>query len=457
MKTKIYFLGILSIPISILMLLRGTAAQAPIKAGGEALGTRKYQDFQKPAFCGTSCHVDFYRQWQQAMMSQAYTHHWDEIEYFKLAVPHNEKDPKVGNIKAGCNGCHSPIAFLAGDVPPPKPEANSRANESVSCEVCHTITGFFGDVPHNFNYISQPGKTKYGPRQGKNSPEHNLEKSGFLASADLCGTCHNEKSAFGVWVKATHLEWQEGPYAKEGVKCHDCHMTYTQGKTAVMGNQYPDSRQHLFHGAHDPGKIAGTIELRIHPDIREAEPGDTVKLTVVLFNQKTGHKFPTGSVEDRIVWLHVEALDAAGNTYHLPVDKKGFAGEEYTIAGDVLAYQDMGIPLGLEDFKGVQRDGVPIGDRIFRMPYFDPEGRMTIQQWHTASQGVDYRFGPRETKTEQFTFTIPDDIAPGTLTVHATLNYQKLVKTVADFLGVPADEAEIIRVNHHSTTLEIVD
>ncbi|NHZ70405.1 MAG: hypothetical protein GWP18_02055, partial [Proteobacteria bacterium] len=28
-----------------------------------------------------------------------------------------------------------------------------------------------------------------------------------------------------------------------------------------------DVRQHLFHGAHDPGKIAGTIELRVHPDI----------------------------------------------------------------------------------------------------------------------------------------------------------------------------------------------
>ncbi|MCK7525401.1 MAG: hypothetical protein MZV64_51240 [Ignavibacteriales bacterium] len=24
----------------------------------------------------------------------------------------------------------------------------------------------------------------------------------------------------------------------------------------------------LFHGAHDPGKVRGTIELRIHPDIQ---------------------------------------------------------------------------------------------------------------------------------------------------------------------------------------------
>jgi hypothetical protein len=436
-------------------LLLAMAYGIDIKVGDEALGTRKYKDFQKPLLCGASCHVDIYQQWKQAMMSQAYTHHWDEIEYFKLAVPHAEKDEKVAGVKAGCNGCHTPIAFLAGDVPPPLPEENSRANESVSCDVCHTITGFKGDVPHNFNYVSEPGKVKYGNREGEKSPEHITKKSDFLASGDFCGTCHNEKSPYDVWVKSTHLEWKEGPYYKEGVKCHDCHMTSAEGRTSAMGKTYPDARQHLFHGAHDPGKVKGTIELRIHPDIREIEPASKVKFTVALFNQKTGHKFPTGSVEDRIVWLHVEAIDSSGKKYHLPVDKKGFEGEQYTIAADTLAYQDMGIALDKPDFPGVQRDGVPLGDRIFRMPYFDPQGRMTIQQWNTKSLGVDYRIGPRETKLETFTFNIPDDIAEGKLTVTAILNYSRLVKPVADFLEVPEDETEIIEVNRHSTSVTV--
>jgi hypothetical protein len=63
------------------------------KAGEELLGTERYENFEKPAACG-SCHVDFFMQWQQAMMSQAYTHHWDEIEYFKLAVPTRKRTPK---------------------------------------------------------------------------------------------------------------------------------------------------------------------------------------------------------------------------------------------------------------------------------------------------------------------------------------------------------------------------
>ncbi|MBP6872612.1 MAG: NapC/NirT family cytochrome c [Bacteroidales bacterium] len=419
-------------------------------------GAFEYKDFEKSAKCRT-CHVQFYEQWRQSMMSQAYTHHWDEIEYFDLAVAHAEKVPELKDVVDGCNGCHAPLAFAAGVLPPARPSENTMANESVSCDVCHLITGSSTDPPYNFSYILQPGPTKYSGRENAiESPAHKIEVSPFHRTTEFCGTCHNEKNPFGVWVKSTQLEWKEGPYAAEGVRCQDCHMPKSPFVYASMGQKHEDARLHLFHGAHDPGKVKGTIELRINPDIREAEPGEVVVFTVALFNQKTGHKFPTGSVEDRIAWLNVEATDAKGKVYHLPVDKKGFPGEEYTIAGDYLAYQDMGLPLGIENFKGVQRDGVPAGNRIFRMPYFDKEGNMTIMQWNTASLGVDYRLGPRETKTETFKFQLPFDAAPGEMTVTATLNYQLLVKPVADFLKVPAEESAVIAVNSHKTSITVL-
>ena len=150
-------------------------------------------------------------------------------------------------------------------------------------------------------------------------------------------------------------------------------------------------------------------------------------------------------------------VQSSFRTYHLPVDAKGFEGEEYTIAADVLAYQDLGIPLGLPGFEGVPRDGVPPGDRIYRMPYFDPEGRMTVMQWNTKSLGVDYRIAPRETKIETFTWEPPDDIATGRVEFTAVLNYQKLVKPVADFLEVPEEESEIIEINRAMTWIEVYD
>jgi hypothetical protein len=439
----------------ILLILFVFSFKLPGEDEGDKKGAFKYKDFQKPEYC-QGCHNDFYQQWNQSMMSEAYTHHWDEIEYFKLAVAHAEAKPELKDAVDGCNGCHTPMAYLAGDVTPPSPEEGSRANESVSCEVCHLIKGIEGDTAYNFNWVIEPGQTKYSSRKGeKESPNHKIIATDLHSDTKICGSCHNEKSPFGVWVKSTQLEWEEGPYADADVPCQECHMPDTKMKTAKMGTTYPDARTHLFNGGHDPGKVRGTIELRIHPDIRETVPGEVVVFTATLFNQKTGHKFPTGSVEDRIVWLHVKAEDEAGNIYHIPVDKKGFEGEKYTIASDVLAYQDMGVPLGIENFEGVRREDVPIGDRIFRMPYFDPEGRMTIMQWNTASLGVDYRIGPRETKTETYTFELPFEIEPGKVKVTAEMYYRLLVKPVGEYLEVPEEEYQAQLVNNHSTEITV--
>jgi hypothetical protein len=452
--TRIIFIAIF-LPVFCCIFIETSAQESP--SGDKLLGTGKYDDFEKPQVC-SPCHVDFYMQWGQAMMSQAYTHHWDEIEYFKLAIPHAEKDPAVADVKAGCNGCHSPIAFIAGDVPPPHPVENSRANESVSCEVCHNITGIEGDTPFNYNFMIHPGETKYGNRDNVESPHHKSEYLEFITKPDLCGACHNEKSPYDIWVKSTQLEWKEGPYSKENVRCHDCHMPKAKGVGAVMGESRNDISQHLFHGAHSQSKLRGSIELRMHPETREIEPGETIVISVQAFNHKAGHKIPSGSVEERQLWLTVIARDTDGNQYHLPVDKKGFPGEEYTISSNKLAFQDIGVMMGIDNFQGLARDALPYeGDRVFRLPYFDPQGRMTIAQWNTASLGTDYRIGPRETKIETYTWEIPEDITPGKVTIIAEIYYRKLIKSVGEFLGVPAEEMKEQLVNRTETWFDVVE
>ncbi|HZK61420.1 MAG TPA: multiheme c-type cytochrome, partial [Anaerovoracaceae bacterium] len=321
---------ILIIPVALILLIL-TAFTVSIMAPQEDLkGKYPYKDFESSKKC-RSCHPGFYEQWSQAMMSQAYTHTWDEIEYFDLAVAHAKAKPELKDVVDGCNGCHTPLAFMDGKFPPPRPSEKSMANESVSCEVCHLIQSAQADPPHNFSYLIKPGMTKYSGRNPElESPAHKIVQNDFFKTTEFCGNCHNEQNPFGMWVKSTQLEWKEGPYSAEGIRCHDCHMPKAPYQYALMGKTHNDARLHLFHGAHDPGKVRGTIELRIQPDIRDAEPGESIVFTVALFNQKTGHKFPTGSVEDRIVWLQVEATDAKGKAYHLNVDKKGFEGEEYT-------------------------------------------------------------------------------------------------------------------------------
>ncbi|MFC1725838.1 multiheme c-type cytochrome [candidate division KSB1 bacterium] len=443
MKRLVFIISVVLIALGFLSM----TSRAQEKKGS-------YDDFQKPGEC-KRCHTDFYQQWKISMMSQAYTHHWDEIEYFKLAIPQARKDPKVAEVEAGCNGCHTPMALWAGDIPPKHPSENSRANESVSCDVCHSITGFEGDVPFNFNYILKPGKTKYGPREGLVSPEHRTEKNEFIRTAEFCGICHNEKNPFGIWVKSTQLEWKEGPYSKQGVPCQECHMPRGEGRNAKMADILPDIANHFFHGAHDPGKIKGAVEMKIYPIENEIEIGSQIQLKVVLHNAKVGHKIPSGSAEERQLWLHVTAVDAKGKEYHIKVDKKGFEGEKYTITSNEPAFFDIGEIMNIPDFKGLQRDALPEGDRIFKLQYFDHQGRPTICQWNTGSLGTDYRIGPRETKTESYTWTLPDNIAEGNVTIKAELFYKRLIQSVADFLKVPADETEVILVNSAYNSFEV--
>ena len=436
-------------------LLCALAASGKLSGGEDARGSRSYEDYEKPGTCA-SCHTSIYRQWRQAMMSQSYTHHWDEIEYFDLAVEHAEKDPSFKDAVDGCNGCHAPLAYLAGDIPPPRPSEGSRANEGVSCDLCHTITGVEKDPPFNYSWVSEPGRTKYGSKPGLESPHHITEYNELFTKTELCGSCHNEKNPFGIWVKSTQIEWREGPYSSEGVKCFDCHMPRAKGRSAKMAEEGMVA-QHVFLGAHKPAKLRGAIEISMHALEPEVPYDGTAVIKVELFNAKAGHKVPTGSVEDRILWLEVTAEDEAGKKYSIPVDLKDFEGEEFTIGTDRLAYTDMGLPLGRPDFKGVPREEVPEGSRIFRMPYLDQDGVMTIMQWNTRKLGVDYRIGPRETIIETYSWPMPDDIAFGKVKITATLNYRKLVKPVAELLGVPAEESEIDVINQTSTDITVYD
>ncbi len=436
----------LSIVLAVIILLPGLyAGKEPTKAyGGELKGLYSYEDFDRAEQCRT-CHREIYNQWKQSMMGHAFTHKWDEIEYFDLVVQHAKKNPKFKPVADGCMGCHSPLAFMDGDLPPSRPEKDTMANQSVSCEVCHTISDYKEEKLFNFSYHSEPGEVKYGNRGGDNASYHKTSKTDTLSSAKFCANCHDEKSPWGVFVKSTYREWLNGPYSDEGIACQDCHISRSKGKRAVTDDtRHTDVRNHVFQGAHNESKTAGVVDVSIYPNDKTVTPGEETTFTVLLYNQKAGHKFPTGSVEDRLLHLHVEAVDSSGNTYHLPVDRKGFEGEKYTIASDTKAYQDFADMIDVpENFDGLQRDGVPIGDRIFRMPYFTEEGIMTICQWNTAKLGVDYRIGPRETKKETYTWKIPEDIASGKIKINASLKYQLLVEPVADFLDVPDEESRM--------------
>jgi hypothetical protein len=445
MKRTFLYLGLIVLPALVFLPTRHAAE----------MGKFTYDDFNDPKQC-SMCHREIYREWQQSLMSRSFTHPWDEAEYFKLALPQALKLDKVAGVKSGCIGCHGPLAFLAGDIPPQPPAAGTRANESVSCDICHGITGSAGEVPFNYSYTINPGMVKYGNRKDSQPQFHKADFSAFIESPRLCATCHDEQSPYGAWVKETYREWAAGPYGREGTRCQDCHMQHAPGKAAIMGPERTDVAHHVFHGPHFDQKLEGSVDLALYADKDEVKPGSKAVIRAVLFNGKVGHYIPSGSAEERMLWMEVQATDGDGNTYRIPVDKKEFEGEEYTIADSrATAYQAMGEIMEIPGYKGIPRDGrVPDGCRIFRRPYFDPQGRMTICQWFTEKNtAVDYRIGPRETKLETFTWTVPDTLRSPAVTVNATLYYSLVPSSVGELMKLPAYAYEPRRIN--SATLEL--
>jgi nitrate/TMAO reductase-like tetraheme cytochrome c subunit len=408
-----------------------------------------YDDFNKPDYCG-ACHQEIYQEWRQSLMSQSFVHEWDETEYYDLALPHSGQLEKVAGVKAGCIGCHSPLAFLTGDIPPKRPAEKSRANEGVSCEICHNITGSTEEEPFNFSFTISPGNIKYGPRKNAEPGVHEAQYSAFTSSAKLCATCHDEQSPYGAWVKSTYREWKAGPYSSEGVQCQDCHMSRASGTAGMGGPERADVAHHVFHGSHSPSKLAGAVDLALYANKSEVSARQKLTVRAELFNGKVGHMIPSGSSEERMLWLEIQAVDSRGKTYPLILERKGFDGEEFTIADSkAKAYQLMGEIMGTSGFTGVSRDGnVPDGVRIFRKPFFDAKGRMTICQWGTAdNEKIDYRIGPRETKIETFTWQAPTGIPSGGLKIEAKLWYSQVPTSVGEFLKLPAEEYAPILVN----------
>lgn len=449
--------GLILIAVAVAVFLTGLGGQGFSEESMRRAqpGSHGYDEFQSSDRCAV-CHKDIYNQYRNSAMAKAMAAPWDQAEYFQLALPHTLIEDRVTPVEAGCINCHAPQAFLAGDIPPPRAgEANPKA-DGVSCHMCHSIVGFEGEAPFNGNFVVRPGNVMFGSRKDSEPMGHETEYSSFFKSAGLCGICHDETSPYGAWVKETYREWRKSPYSEAGVSCIDCHLPSASGKSSIMSKDRPDVARHLFQGAHSPGMLNGAATLHMHVLESQIRAGRKIDLSVIIANSRAGHYIPTGSTEERQLWLRVEAVDADGKTYHIPAPlAEGDTPEKsYSVTTNRPAYMDLGMMMGLSGFKGIARDALPEGDRLFRKVFLNPDGEETIAQWYTVDTDVfDNRLKPFHAVEERYLWTIPENFARGTATITATLNYRRLPQSVADLVEI--GEVPILHVAADKVIIEV--
>ncbi len=299
--------------------------------------------------------------WQTGMMALA-----TKDPVFRAAMTIANQDvPGIGEF---CLRCHTPSGWLQGRSTPADGKALVADDlHGVTCIVCHRLvdprsteaTGLANSLPPGLGNAmmvidaANVMRGPYGDDQVVQMRPHQVRQSPFLASGDVCGTCHDVSNptqatdaktqpphAYGH-VERTYSEWALSEFAKQGAagSCQSCHYP------AVAGGGYPTrfrdnpKREHFVeHGpvggstwvqdatwklwdgrdmnreALDRGKEKARRLLRTAAELELTFPA-AGKARLRITNQ-TGHKLPTGYPEGRRMWVNARFYDAAGKLLH---------------------------------------------------------------------------------------------------------------------------------------------
>ena len=432
--------------LAFILVAPGLVLPSTAEAGGAAhKGDYEYTHWENPYDCA-GCHRERFEDWQTSQMARSYTGDFFQAQYFNVALKDADRDAGVAGVRHECIGCHSPSAFLSGDIPPsPSRKTDTywkqssgvkqQADRGVFCDFCHTIAAFSDLDPFNFNYVSEATAgidRKRADLQFPWSPHHENVVSEVHESAEFCGICHNERNGNGVWVKATHLEWSETVYGKRDVPCQFCHMRPREGKPARMGPERPWNHEHHFGGGFDTF-VEGAARVSLQLDKTAVRPGETVSVQVTVGDLSVGHKFPSGASEERDLWLHLavhDETDAELQHIRIPPNPAD-PNDKYFITTDAKeAY-----PTHSAHSEPISRDSLPAGDRIYQSVFLDSDGKATFGQWY-AVKDVENRLVPDETRVETYSWTVPEDLAGKKVYLKARLWFRRMADSHADFLGI---------------------
>lgn len=166
-----------------------------------------------------------------------------------------------------CDACHRP-----------------SGKDGVGCLDCHAAAGNF--AVKNGEMILDPFGPVRGPT-GAVDPRapHETRASPYLASADLCGTCHQVEGP-GVFQESPYTHWS----ASGAPPCQSCHFpSRPPAPIADLPGLEPRvGRSHRAAGPDDHGEVAAVLYRRA-ARLRFVPGG------LEIDNTDAGHHFPDGA------------------------------------------------------------------------------------------------------------------------------------------------------------------
>lgn len=310
---------------------------------------------QTAEYCG-DCHRAIYDGWKRSVHASAM-----ESRLFQDALKMAESDFN-GDARKVCLRCHSPLAASSGDL------ALTRkvSWEGITCDYCHSVQEV---TPTKVNPIARVEFTgvKSGPSADAVSPAHGTRFSKVHTTSQICSTCHEYRNALGFPVLTTYSEWEKSPNAKAGQQCQSCHMIGVQGNVVDVRVKSTSDKGINLHQM--PGsRSVEQLNRAIQSQISTSRQGEKVKVVVKLTNAGAGHYVPTGSPMRKLI---------------LEVRMDPFGEGQAVRAERVYART-------ITDQKGILLE------------------REHLSFLRAAKVVADTRIAPKETRTETFSFDVPE-------------------------------------------------
>jgi hypothetical protein len=400
-----------------------------------------------PTYTCKGCHDEIVAQHLTSSHEMSFTNPAFQAQYQQELLPRAAKDSNLYAEARECIACHEPVTYAtSGPRSLSLQEIDPKMN-GVTCDICHSMTGYRDAKPQNGNYVVEPSDRKFGPFKEENDWHHVYSE--LQTKSEICAVCHEAVNRHGLRIKATFTEWQESAFAQQGVHCQDCHMNvdgfltagkprFASGEAAAMTLGSAPQRErlytHQFPGAHSKTQIEGAITLGIEAIPSNGSEKDTLAFDVTVDNSRTGHNMPSGSADLRLLWIEVTVRigdEPVGQPAVIAEPEALDESRAYSLAG---RGRFDSILLGPE---------VPKGSRIYRAVFTDGAGQATLDSYNAVAKLFDNRLKAAEKRKESYRFVIPEG-AKGDITIQATLKYLPYSSIFTDRLRLPSPEAVIV-------------
>jgi hypothetical protein len=308
-----------------------------------------------------------------------------------LAMNARGQQDTDGALGDFCVRCHAPMAVADGDtVDGLNLDQVAPEKKGVTCFFCHNATQVDG-LHNNPLQLARDQTMRGGIADAVDPGVHGAQYSelhdgGHLDSAALCGACHDIVTPdYEVHLERTFLEWKGslfsgGDGTQAQMTCAGCHMNGREGPaasaSASAGADAPPTRRthsHLwpavdlalsdFPGVEMQRRAIACELASVVVMTMEIDPMGKI---VLRLETNAGHGFPSGSSQDRRLWVELIGYDAAGEVVY----SSGAVADDEVVGGTAP-----GDALG---------EGVTVDTWVLRDWMFDVDGAPTHDFWRAA-------------------------------------------------------------------------